>query len=262
MDSAEHIDPTNDWPQGTQTLGRGLSIVQAIGDGAETLSELAAIIGCTRSTTQRLTAALLQQNWLRLDRAGHYALGPKLARLATRAQSGTPLASLSRTALQSLGERTRDTVHLGIRADDAVMYLDKIESRRGLETRSRVGQRMPLATTGIGRALLLDDDETEWASIYQRTIGTDARFAKWQQRMRDYRRRGCVFDLEDNEIGIRCVAAPLRDGGNTIVGAISVASATPYLGLTRMEALAPLVIATARDISEMLGWREKADATK
>lgn len=250
----------NQWPQGTQTLGRGLSIVTAVSAGIETLSDLAREIGCTRSTTQRLTAALLRQGWLRQEANNRYALGEQLGRLAVQAQVSLPLTDIGLPFLKKLSEATRDTVHLGIRSGDQVIYLHKSEGRRGLEMRSRIGQQMPLARTGIGRALLLDDGEAEWVRLYRINYrDTLDSMEGWLERMRVYQSTGCVFDLEDNEIGIHCVAAPVRDAMGSIVAAISVASASPYLPLSRMETLASVVRQTARQISEQLGWRMMSD---
>lgn len=91
----------NQWPQGTQTLGRGLSIVTAVSAGIETLSDLAREIGCTRSTTQRLTAALLRQGWLRQEANNRYALGEQLGRLAVQAQVSLPLTDIGLPFLKS-----------------------------------------------------------------------------------------------------------------------------------------------------------------
>jgi DNA-binding IclR family transcriptional regulator len=74
--------------------------------------------------------------------------------------------------------------------------------------------------------------------------------------MREYARAGHALDLEENEDRIRCVAAPVRDATQAIVGAISVSSAAQYMDDARMEALAEEVRATARAISRDLGWRD------
>ncbi|MBB2201243.1 IclR family transcriptional regulator [Gluconacetobacter tumulisoli] len=243
-------------PSGTQALERGIAIIDAVDGGHRTLSAIAGATGCTRSTTQRIASSLVRLDWLRLNADGTYRLGQRLAALGARARDDTSLAEQARPVTERLGAETRDTVHLGIRSGADVLYLDKIPGQRGLEMRSRVGQRMNLALTGIGRALMLDLDEVEWRHLYDAArppAAGDAGWPAWLARMREYRAADCVFDLEDNEVGIRCVAVPVRDRGGRILAALSVASATPYLSPERMRTLAPVVRRAADDLSIRLG---------
>ncbi|MDK6844992.1 IclR family transcriptional regulator, partial [Escherichia coli] len=78
-----------------------------------------------------------------------------------RALESTSLYEIAQPVLQRLARYTLDTVHLGIVEGDEVLYLEKINSQRGLEMRSRPGHRMPLAITGIGKALILNRTEEE-----------------------------------------------------------------------------------------------------
>ncbi|MBB2154891.1 IclR family transcriptional regulator [Gluconacetobacter diazotrophicus] len=257
-----HNDGKGTAASGTQALERGIAIVDAVDSGHRTLPAIATATGCTRSTTQRIVQSLVRLNWLLQQSDGTYDLGPRLAALSQRARAETSLATLARPVAERLGAETRDTVHVGVRSGADILYLDKIPGQRGLEMRSRVGQRMRLALTGIGRALMLDLDEDEWGLLFDaaRPDATPDERTAWVERMRAYRAEGCVFDLEDNEIGIRCVAAPVRDRDGRIVVALSVASATPYLSPVRMQALAPVVRRAAADLSARLGWRSDVRA--
>ena len=138
---------------GTQTLLRGLAILEAIANGARDMRAIGAALGTTRSTTHRLVSSLVQARYLRQVQGG-YLLGPKLIELGTIALEQMPLTAVARPHLEALAEATLDTIHLGVRDGDDVLYIDKIPGTRGLEMRSRVGHRMPLASTGIGKALL------------------------------------------------------------------------------------------------------------
>jgi DNA-binding IclR family transcriptional regulator len=75
-------------------------------------------------------------------------------------------------------------------------------------------------------------------------------------RMRSYARAGVAMDVEDNEPGIRCVAAPVRDMSQAVVGAISVSATSPYMPAARMRGLVPVVRRAAGRISAALGYRE------
>jgi len=163
-----------------------------------------------------------------------------------------------------LSALTGDTIHLAIREDDDVLYLHKNPGRNGPEMRSRVGHRMPLARTGIGKALMLDDNQQDWQRLYQISLPVGGRNVLWpqheepsweqfQQRMLEYVKGGYAFDLEDNEPSIRCVAAPVRDASARIVAGISVASTVPYMPLEKMAELIPLVKQAAARLSAELG---------
>jgi len=120
-----------------------------------------------------------------------------------------------------------------------------------------VGERHPLTSTGLGKALLLDDTAAHWRKLFdqdQASGSPPARYEEWLARMRGYVKVGRAFDLEENEDLIRCVAAPIRDASGAIVAALSVSSAAQYMSDERMDALSADVLATAAAISGELGW--------
>lgn len=248
---------------GTQTLLRGLAILEAAAGGARDMRAFAAVLGTTRSTTHRLVNSLVHARYLR-QTPGGYLLGPKLIELGTIALEQMPLTAVARPHLERLAQATLDTIHLGVRDGDDVLYIDKIPGQRGLEMRSRVGHRMPLASTGIGKALMLDLKPDEWEALLNvsRRALAGASFRPERRpdkpvflhRMVRYAAGGFSFDLEENEASIRCVAAPVRDASGAIVAAVSVASTVPHMPLERMDELVPLVQREARGISEELGW--------
>jgi DNA-binding IclR family transcriptional regulator len=256
---------------GTQTLLRGLAILEAAAAGARDLRSFGAALGTTRSTTHRLVSSLVQARYLRQVQGG-YLLGPKLIELGTIALEQMPLTAVARPHLQALAEHSHDTIHLGVRDGDDVLYIDKIPGTRGLEMRSRVGHRMPLASTGIGKAMMLDLEPAAWARLMEASHRALAAVSfrpdhqpdidTFLQRMTRYAQGGFTFDLEENEASIRCVAAPIRDASGAIVAAVSVASTIPYMSLERMDELCPVVQREARAISQDLGWRVPQPSTR
>nr|WP_321907758.1 MULTISPECIES: IclR family transcriptional regulator [unclassified Paraburkholderia] len=256
---------------GTQTLLRGLAILEAAAAGVRDLRSFGAVLGTTRSTTHRLVSSLVQARYLRQVQGG-YLLGPKLIELGTIALEQMPLTAVARPHLQALADETLDTIHLGVRDGDDVLYIDKIPGQRGLEMRSRVGHRMPLASTGIGKAMMLDLTPQTWRDLFDASRRTLAGVSfrpdhslepeTFLKRMATYSAGGYTFDLEENEISIRCVAAPVRDASGAIVAALSVASTIPYMPLERMDELIAVVQREARAISQELGWRAPQPTTR
>ena len=200
------------------------------------LRTFGAALGTTRSTTHRLVSALVQARYLRQVQGG-YLLGPKLIELGTIALEQMPLTAVARPHLEALAEQTHDTIHLGVRDGDDVLYIDKIPGTRGLEMRSRVGHRMPLASTGIGKAMMLDLPPDTGQSLFDASHRALAGVSFKPDNRPDVaylhaahdalRAGGFTFDLEENEASIRCVAAPVRDASGAIVAALSVASTIP-----------------------------------
>jgi len=249
--------------QGSQTLVRGLDLLDQVIDGPVKLAELSQRMGLTRSTTHRLANALIDRGFLTfLPREG-YLLGPKLLQLGFLAQGQADIVQIARPRIEELAAQTEDTVHFGRLDSDLALYLDKIPGRRRVDISSRIGDRQPLSSTGLGKALLLDDSEARWVAIFEAEHPPGARrpdFDVWMDRMRGYVASGHAYDLEENEDLIRCVAAPVRDASGRIVGAISVSSAAQYMDDDRMQTLSVDVRGTAERISRDLGWSPDTQA--
>lgn len=244
---------------GSQTLLRGLDVLEAVASGATKLPALTDMLELNRSTAHRLAASLVERRYLSFSPRIGYALGPKLLEIGFQASAQMSLPRIAREYIEALAARTGDTVHLGILDGTRALYLDKIPGCRRVEISSRIGERQPLRFTGLGKALLLDETEDRLRQFYhaesssqQQPLGT------WLLRMREYAKLGYAFDLEENEDCIRCVAAPVRDATGDIKAAISVSSAAQYMDDKRMRELAEEVRSTACLISRDLGWNGSA----
>lgn len=247
---------------GSQTLMRGLDLIEAVSHEVLTLSELAQKLDLTKSTTHRLLSALVDRGYLAFTPRAGYRLGPKLLLLGTLAQAQADLVQVARPFLEDLAAATEDTVHLGILDGDSALYLDKVPGRRRITISSRVGDRQPLSCTGLGKALMLDHDQRYWQARFaadQEAGAPEADPQAWQARMAAYAEAGRAYDLEENQDQVRCVAAPIRDAGGHVVGAISVSSAAQYMSDDRMTTLSDDVRATAGAISRELGYEPPAN---
>jgi DNA-binding IclR family transcriptional regulator len=251
---------------GSQTLVRGLDVLGAVSEGATNLAELAQTLGLNRSTTHRLAATLVEQRFLSFAPRTGYSLGPKLLELGYMARDQMSFPRIAREHIETLAAGTGDTVHLGILDEARALYLDKIPGRRRVEIRSRIGDRHPLRSTGLGKALILDLGEPRWRELYEAENRDGKHYGvklnAWLKRMREYAKAGYALDLEENEDRIRCVAAPVRDATEAIVGAISVSSAAQYMNDVRMKNLVEEVQAAANAISREMGWRGERAARR
>jgi DNA-binding IclR family transcriptional regulator len=264
--------PARRQPDGAQTLLRGLAVIEAVAFGCDNLRTIGEYMGTTRSTTHRLVSCLVRERYLRQTPDKAFALGSRLIELGFQAHHEIALPELARPWLEALADATSDTVHLAVRDGNEALYLHKISGKRGLEMRSRIGCRMPLATTAIGKALILDEAESEWENLHaiagrqpQRDAFAHAQIhrdmpdrATWQARLRHYASVGYAFDLEENEATICCVAAPIRGANGGIVAALSVSSTTSYMPLHRMQEVVPVIQGSAGGIARELGWKGAA----
>ncbi|TBW41435.1 IclR family transcriptional regulator [Siculibacillus lacustris] len=242
---------------------RGLALLEFVAEGVTDLRGIVERLGTRRSTTHRMLGTLVAEGYLHHLPYKGYTLGPKLIRLGARAIEQRPIVAIARPRLEALAQETGDTVHLGVADGPEVFYLDKISGTRGLEMRSRIGQRMPLALTGVGKALMFGVAPAAWRGLYDDALDRLARASRaarpiawdpYRDRLAAALSRGWVYDFEENEIGIRCVAAPIRDVTGGVVAAISVAGAVSHLSEERMTELGPIVRDRAAAISGDLGW--------
>ncbi|MGO2032004.1 IclR family transcriptional regulator [Glutamicibacter ardleyensis] len=259
---AEHSEEnTNEGPPpGTLTLARGLDILRSVGMGAKNLNEVATAANIGKSAAHRMVTLLVQRGFLRSTQGTDFSLGPALIELGFHALYQSPVPVIAKPILEELALKYQDTVHLAIEDEAQVLYVDKVPGTRGAQMRSRVGQRMPLSRTGIGKALLLDSGD-RWEATFdsespvqQSSHQTKEAFLR---RMATYAYEGTALDLEDNEPGIRCVAAPIRDGSGKIIAAISMSATNPYMPDERMKALKTVMRSTAAQISRKLGYTGK-----
>ncbi|GEO87024.1 MULTISPECIES: IclR family transcriptional regulator [Alphaproteobacteria] len=242
----------------SQTLVRGLEILDAVANQPRTIAEIATMTGLTYSTVHRIVSVLLERRYLKAENPREFALGARLIELGFAAYSRTDLVRVSRARLEGLARETRDTIHLAQLDGGEVSYLDKLRGTRPVEISSRIGGRKPVISTGVGKALILDEPESALLRLYQRDhhlLPGNMSEADWLAQMAAYRAGGYAFDLGEDEPSIRCVAAPLRDAMGRIVGAISVSSTVEYMAPERMRDLVPEVQRVAREISSDLGAR-------
>ncbi len=245
---------------GSQTLWRGLNLLEVVALGPATLSELTQQLSLNRSTVHRLASALVDRGYMRLEPGQGYMLGGKLLELGYAARHQIDLPRLARPHLEQLSELSGDAVHLGVLDGGQALYLDKLPGKRRINIGSRVGERHPLCRTGLGKALLLDLSPKEWRSYFRSEVNalgkTILPLTRWLEQMARYAKEGYTFDLEENEDRVRCIGAPIRDQSGAIVAAVSVSSVAQYMSDKRMTELVSTVVETAATISAKLGFRK------
>ncbi|MFI6538093.1 IclR family transcriptional regulator [Nonomuraea sp. NPDC050547] len=231
------------------SVDRALLILQEIGRHSRgvTLDELATRLGLPKSSLHRLLGALKHRGFAAQPEAsGPYFLGTEMLATAFRFYESMDLRTLVRPLLLRLSEEFAETVHMATLDGIEVVYLDKVEAVRSITMTSVVGGRNAAHCTGVGKALLAwtypsDEAIKAWAERFgplaTRTRNTITNPAKLATHLDQVRRRGYALDLEENEPGVRCVAAPLFLGRTAPVAAVSVTAIKDRMPPARMEEL-------------------------
>jgi len=226
---------------------------------AVSLAEVAAHIGTSKSTAHRYLTTLEELGVVERDNNDRFQLGPKLIELAGVLLAEHDLRRESEPFLIDLASSTQETVHLAVPSGNEVVYLAKVESPHPIRMASRIGARMPMYSTALGKAILayLPTERVQEiidAGIPSRTPYTVSSAEALRVELEQVRARGFALDDQENELGVRCVGAPIFDYSGEVVGAISVSGPAHRLSREMLLKLGPLVRETALKVSRRLGY--------
>jgi DNA-binding IclR family transcriptional regulator len=215
-----------------------------------TLAELVRRTGLPRSTAHRMLGELASLRLLERT-VGGYRLGGRLFELGMRASVERGLMEVAIPFMEDLYERTHETVHLGVREGTEVVYVAKIGGHRQAQAPSRVGGRMPLYCTAIGKALLAFGppdltDAVASSRLERRTPRTVVTPGVLRRQLATVRGRRLAYEHEESTVGISCVAAPVLDPDEQVIAAVSV---TGPVTRFRPESAASAVRAAAAGIA-------------
>jgi DNA-binding IclR family transcriptional regulator len=243
-------------------------ILDILGQSPQGISirEVSAKIKLPKGTIHRLLSSLSYFGYVRQDsKTRDYILGFKLVELGNLLLSQLDLRKVAEPFLRDLSERSQETVHLAFLDRNEIVYLDKVEmdhSSSGLRMASHVGLRNPAHSCAVGKVLLSHLSEAELDQLIQekglakRTENTLIDPAQLKEHLKSVRNQGYAIDDEENERGIRCVAAPIYNEAGKVVAAISISG--PAFRITKkliQEKLKKEVVETAFKISQRLGYQ-------
>ncbi len=242
----------------SQTLVRGLDVLELVAGGPVALAALAGRLGLARSTAHRLATALVERRYLTLVPRQGYGLGPKLLELGSQAQEQTDLVRLAHPHLSALAAETLDTAFLCVPDGSFpghALVLERVPGRRRLVSSFSIGERLKLAESAAGMALLLDETEDGLHTRLPGDCGGAAWHAAFIARQRRFAALGYSFDPADAADSVRAVCAPVRGADAAILGTIGISTAAQYLDDARLAEIAPLVRDAAMRLGAELGRR-------
>lgn len=222
------------------------------------LAELAATARLSKPTAHRLLRVLTADGWALALGDGRYGIGPAVRALGAAVAGSGSRASVERVIVE-LQREVRQTVHVGMRSGDRIVYTHKVEGDQPFAMTSRVGMQRPLHSTAIGKCILADLDKEDVAALARRagleryTPRTLATPAALHRELADVRGQGYAVDEEENEANVRCIAVPIRSADERVVGAVSVSTVTFLVDRGQVLELLPAVLAAAGRLQPILG---------
>jgi DNA-binding IclR family transcriptional regulator len=228
------------------------------------ISDLARRLGVAKSTVHRLAVTLCADGMLEQNPdTGKYRLGIALFRLGSLVRQRMSISSEARPLLRELRAKVNETVHLAVLDGSEIMYVFNLESTQAIRMRSDVGVRKPAYCTAEGQVILAFQpaeviDRVMRERLPARTPQTITDPDALKKVFETIRQRGCAIEDEESEIGMRCIAAPLRNDAGEVVAAIGLAGPVSRLSKKALASFIPHVIETAAAISGRLGHRGRS----
>ncbi|MET9885498.1 IclR family transcriptional regulator [Streptomyces sp. NPDC006430] len=239
-------------------LEKAMRILEAVAapGGPHRLTDVTVAAAVPKSSTFRILASLIEQGFVRLEGESRYAVGPRLRALSALI-SGSEQQSIGRI-LGELREATGQTVHLALHSGETLTYIRKLEGDQPFLTASRVGMRMPLHSTAIGKSILahLPDEEVSalvtGAGLPRRTPRTLTTPDALRAELQAVHARGFAVDDEENEPTIRCIGAAVLGPTGRPIGGVSVTTVTFLVSREEIETYAPALRAATEALAPLL----------
>jgi IclR family transcriptional regulator, acetate operon repressor len=247
---------------GVQSVDRALSIIETLAEDDEgyRLSDLAVRTGLSTSTVHRLLATLEKRRFVQFDRdeskwhvgAQSFSVGATFARRRNFTAQAMPY-------LRKLRDQTRETANLAVVDDESIIVLTRIESREIMRSLTKVGGRVAMVASGVGKAVLATYADEDVNAIICRqgmprlTEKSIVRPGELFKELQAIRRRGYAVDDEEARMGLRCIAAVVYNDCSEPLAAISVSGMTGRITDERLPVLGCIVRQVAAELTVVLG---------
>lgn len=241
-----------DAPAGTvQAVSRALLLLELLADaGPLPISAIATRSALPLGTAHRLLATLAERGYVRQDAQRRYLLGTAVLPLGEAVSR--VLGRRALPFLRELAGLTGETANLAVLEDDHVVYVAQAPGRHRMRMFTEVGRRVLPHSTAVGKVLLAGHDERQLQRVLdrlglpQRTPHTITSGAAFRAELAVTRERGWAVDDEEEELGVRCLAAPVGAGRHAHA-ALSVSAPA-----SRLDHTMPEVVGALRDVAAAL----------
>ncbi|MCK0470535.1 IclR family transcriptional regulator [Halalkalibacter sp. APA_J-10(15)] len=242
-----------------QSVVRALTILDLFDEQTTELkiTEISTQMGLHKSTVHSLLKTLQEANYIEQNlENGKYRLGMKLVERGNLVISTFNLRNVARKYLLDLSIETGQTSHLGILDGDAGVYIDKKEGEKALIRYSRIGKRIPLHSTAIGKILLAYQNEENVKKLLSDYVFTPLtnktimNHDALRKELDDVIRKGHAIDNEENEPGVRCIAVPIKNLEGELLAAVSISTLVSNVNDEQLQDYLNLLKDTGAKLSE------------
>lgn len=222
------------------------------------LAALAASAELSKPTAHRLLRVMTEEGWAVAHDGGSYSIGPAVRALGAAIAGSGSRDSIERV-LTELQKDVRQTVHVGVRSGDRIIYTHKVEGDQPFAMASRVGMHQPLHSTAIGKCIIagLDTEALDAlivrAGLEPRTAATVTTREALEDELAQVRQVGYALDEEENEANVRCIAVPVHAAGRQVAGAVSISTVTFVVPREELLALRGTLTETAARLEPLFG---------
>jgi PcaR/PcaU/PobR family beta-ketoadipate pathway transcriptional regulator len=248
-----------------ESLSRGLSILSLIAESPTplTLTQISHKLRVSKSAIQRLTRTLGRSGYLERDKENKkYRLGPTMLSIGFSAVRDSDLKKAAYPYLEETAKKTGETLNLAVWDKKEIVYIERIVSQQVLSVNIQIGSRRPLYCTSMGKVILafMPEDQREKFLKTTKLVPFSPRTITRRRDLRieleKIRLRGFATGNEELEIGVRAVAAPIRNSEGKIIAAVNIAVPASRVSMKTVESeLAKEVVGTANRISSVLGYK-------
>lgn len=249
-----------------QVIERMISLLDALAQYPDpvSLKELARVTGLHPSTAHRILNDMVLKRFAERTEPGTYRLGMRLLELGNIVKSRLNVREAALSFMRALHRKTQQTINLSVRQGDEIVYIDRSFSERsGMQVVRAIGGRAPLHLTSTGKLFLSVDDGKTIRAYASRTglaghnKNSITDLAKLELELDAVRAHGYARDNEELELGVRCMAAGIRDDSGKLIAGLSISSPTERLQEEWLDDL----INTANEISVVLGYVPQGQGT-
>jgi DNA-binding IclR family transcriptional regulator len=245
---------------GVQSVDRALRILEILARSGECgVTEVAAALEVHKSTAFRLVATLEQHGLVeQVEGRGKYRLGVGLLRLAGATSARLDVVQEARPLCKQLAAATGETINLATLSGNSALYLDQVAGPSALQPHNWVGQHIPLHATSNGKVLMAWLDTTDLKELLQRlpayTGATITSKAGLRKELEEVRETGYAVAVDELEVGLTAIAAPVRNAHGDVICSMSVSGPTFRLSTERVQQVLPMLLDAADELSHRLGW--------
>ncbi len=242
-----------------QVIERMVSLLDALAMYPDpvSLKELSATTKLHPSTAHRILNDLVVKRFVDRSEPGTYRLGMRLLELGNIVKSRLSVREAALDFMRALHRKTHQTINLSVRQSDEIVYIDRSFSERsGMQVVRAIGGRAPLHLTSTGKLFLSIDDPKAVRAYATRTglaghnKNSITDLSKLERELSMVRALGYARDNEELELGVRCMAAGIRDDSGKLVAGLSISAPADRLQEDWVEDL----VTTAAQISSALGF--------